>query len=140
MTPTLLDANVVLRFVLGDPPKQAEAARRLFEGADRGERTLHLPPLIVAECAYVLDSFYHLDRPDVAGALRRVVELPGVRAEERPVVLDALGRYERVKVDFADAYLAAKAAADPRFEVASFDKDFKKFGDVTLAELVGVTP
>ncbi len=45
-------------------------------------------------------------------------------------VLSALERLQTVNVGFADAFLAA-GAAEEKVPVASFDRDFDKFKDVT---------
>jgi len=50
----------VLRFLSGQPAKQAETARKLFEAAAVGEVTLEVSPVIVAETLYTLISFYEV--------------------------------------------------------------------------------
>jgi len=58
MTPRLwVDANVVLRFLTRDPAEQAEKAAKLMAMAERGEVTLVLSTLTVAEIFWVLKSF-----------------------------------------------------------------------------------
>src|ERR1022692_4491553 len=49
MTEFLLDANVLVRFLVQDDPKQSAAATALFEKAERREVLLHLDALAVAE-------------------------------------------------------------------------------------------
>jgi predicted nucleic acid-binding protein len=58
----LLDTNVLVRFLSGDPPAQAAAARKLFARAAGGEITLDVSPVIVAETYYTLHSFYGVER------------------------------------------------------------------------------
>jgi hypothetical protein len=41
MTTLWLDANVILRFLTGEPAELAECARRLMARAEAGELTLH---------------------------------------------------------------------------------------------------
>jgi len=53
----------------------------------------------------------------------------GVSASEEPRLVDALRRFQHTPVDFVDAWLAASAAESGR-EVASFDRDLDRFGDV----------
>ena len=45
--------------------------------------------------------------------------------------LDALNRFKRTKAHFVDCLIAATAVAED-LPVASFDHDFRKFGDVRL--------
>ena len=49
-----VDTNVLIRHLTGDPPEEAARATRYLETADE----LLLPDLILAEVAYVLESFY----------------------------------------------------------------------------------
>lgn len=53
----LLDTNVILRFLTGEPKAQAEGARNLFVSATTGDVVLHVSPVVVAEVFYTLESF-----------------------------------------------------------------------------------
>ncbi len=129
----LLDANVLVRFLVQDDAKQGPAATALLEAAERGEHRLHLDSLAVAETVYVLVGRYHRNRDDVATALLAVVQNAGVETAEAEIVADALRRFAAAKVDFADAWLAARAA-QLGFGVASFDRDLDKFKDIRRIE------
>jgi predicted nucleic acid-binding protein len=123
----LLDANVLLRYLTGDPEAMADRARLLLERAEGGEFTLLLTPLTIAECVWVLNSFYKQPLPTIADALQRVLALDGVRVPELSLVSDALLSMARHNVDFADAYLAERGKADG-LQIASFDRDFRRLG------------
>ena len=49
MTRLWLDANVILRFLTKDPPEMAERSARLMAKAERGEVSLYVSPLVLAE-------------------------------------------------------------------------------------------
>jgi predicted nucleic acid-binding protein len=55
----------------------------------------------------------------------------GVEISENAMHLDALDRYRKTKVHFVDCLLAAAARAGGT-PVATFDEDFRKFGDVRI--------
>ncbi len=57
----------------------------------------------------------------------------GVEIDDQAVILNALDRFSRINTDFPDSYAAALAAhsATP---VASYDRDFRKFADVTCSK------
>jgi predicted nucleic-acid-binding protein len=133
MKELLLDANVLVRFLVQDEPKQSAAAAALFERAERGEVTLHLDGLVVAETVYVLLGRYRRSRSEVAGVLLAIIQNAGVEAMEEDVVTDALQRFAAVNVDFSDAWLAARSAR-LRQAVASFDRDFDRFKDSKRSE------
>ena len=133
MSAYLLDANILLRFLTQDHPEHSKAATALFEKAKTREITLEIDPLILAEVIYTLEGFYQKNRIEIANVLLRLVSSPGIDAERRAVILDALFRYKNYPVDFADAWLAALAVAK-KIPAASFDRDLDKFKDVTRIE------
>lgn len=128
-----VDTNVIVRFLTGQPPDLAAAAKALMASADAGATVLEVLPVIVAETVYTLESFYELDRKDVASKLLVFLQSRGIKAHERERVLDALARHRDHNIHFADAYLAA-AGADSGLSVASFDRDLDKFKDVRRFE------
>ena len=129
MKELLLDANVLVRFLVQDEPRQSAAATALFEKAERHEVVLHLDGLTVAETVYVLIGRYGQRRNDVVNVLLAIIQNAGVETAQREIVTDALQRFGAMNVDFADAWLAARAAQHGR-QVASFYRDFDKFKDV----------
>lgn len=135
MRELILDANVLVRFLVQDVPQQAKAARKLVEQAESGALLLVVDPMIIAETVYVLTSFYKKPREDVAVALLAFVQSDGVAVGEESRLVDALRRFQRTSVDFADAWLAASAAETHR-EVASFDRDLDRFSDVKRFESI----
>ncbi len=48
----LVDANILLRFLVGEPAGHAAAARNLMARAPAGEVVLHISPVIVAATMY----------------------------------------------------------------------------------------
>ena len=121
----LLDTNVLLRFLSGEPPAQAAAARKLFAEAAEGEIVLDVSPVIVAEVFYTLTSFYKVERKAAAEKLSLLLQQHGVRVRDEGQVLAALDRLQSANVGFADAFLAA-GATEEKVSVASFDRDFDK--------------
>ncbi|HWZ94599.1 MAG TPA: PIN domain-containing protein [Opitutaceae bacterium] len=128
----LLDTNVIIRFLTQDDAAQLEKAKRLVGAAENGKCELLLRPWIVAEVVYVLRDVYGLnDRKQVADLLRQLAQASGIVTDR--YVFDALLRYEKKNVDFAEALLAAEAAA-LGVRPASFDRDLDKFSDVKRLE------
>ena len=127
----LVDTNLIVRYLVQDHEKHAKAAEKLFEACDRGELVIVVLPAVLAECVFVLESFYEHARGDIASALGRLISSPGVEIGDAAVHLDALDRYQKTKVHFVDCLIAATAASG-NMAVASFDHDFRKFGDVRV--------
>lgn len=127
----LVDTNLIVRYLVQDHEKHARAAGKLFEACDRGEVEIVVLSAVLAECAFVLESFYEHRRADIAAALSTLISSPGVQISERPTHLDALDRYRKTKVHFVDCIIAATAKAED-LAVATFDEDFRRFGDVRV--------
>lgn len=125
-----IDTNVLVRHLTGDPPDQAEQATRYLAAAEE----LLLPDLILAEVAYVLESYYEVARSDVARTLRAVIGFPAIRVVDEELLLRAGEIYEIHRLDFADAYLVASAESTGVGVVASFDRSIDRVGTVRRDE------
>jgi predicted nucleic-acid-binding protein len=124
--PALVDANVVLRYLLSHDAQQSPEAEALFTKAPAG--SLLLTSIILAEVGWVLLSHYKVPRDQVALALQRVIAQPSVQVDA--VIIDAVTRFAVTKLDLADCVLAAQARHG-QCDVITFDKDFQRFQDIT---------
>jgi predicted nucleic acid-binding protein len=125
-----VDTNVLVRHLTGDPPDLAARATRYLGGADE----LLLPDLILAEVAYVLESFYEAPRAQVAATLRAVLAFPAIRVLDADLLQRAVEVYEVHRLDFADAYLVASAERTGVGVIASFDHSIDRVGTVRREE------
>ncbi|MEX2446857.1 MAG: type II toxin-antitoxin system VapC family toxin [Dehalococcoidia bacterium] len=125
-----VDTNVLIRHLTGEPPDQAARATRYIEQADE----LLLPDLILAEMAYVLESFYEVPREQVADTLRAVLAFPAIRVLDAVLLQRAVEVYEVDRLDFADAYLIASAERSGVGVVASFDRAIERVGTIRRDE------
>ena len=132
MTPRrLVDTNLIIRHLTQDDPKHAATAARLFDACDRGELVLIVLPEVLAECVFVLESFYKHPRGQIAGALRALIATSGIEMADLPIHLDALDRYARGKLHFVDCTIAA-AAVSQDIAAASLDAGIAKLKDVRV--------
>lgn len=129
--PRLVDTNLIVRYLVQDHEKHAKAAGKLFDACDQGDVVIVVLPAVLAECLFVLESFYEHPRGVIASALGRLISSPGVEIDGPAIHLDALGRYRKTTVHFVDCLIAATAATE-NVPVASFDQDFRKFTDVRV--------
>ena len=131
----LVDTNLIVRHLVQDHEKHAKAAGKLFDACDRGDLVIVVLPVVLAECVFVLESFYERPRGDIASALDTLISSPGIEIgvyrNEAAIQLDALRRYEKTKIHFVDCMIAAAASAE-KLPVATFDLGFRKFADVRV--------
>ena len=64
-----LDTSVLIRHLTGDDPAKAVRVRGLLTRAAQGELNLLVPPIVLAELAWVLESYFRLARAEIAGLL-----------------------------------------------------------------------
>jgi len=120
----------MIRHLTGDPPEMAARATKALASADE----LLLADLIVAECVYVLESFYEVPRERVAELMRAAIALPAIKALDAATLLRALEVYEVDRLDFAEAYLIAQTEATGVAAILSFDKTIDRVKTVTRHE------
>ncbi len=140
MTEAVVDANVLLRYLTGDPAALAERAQKVLQEAEARRVRLVVTSLTVAEVVFVLEHVYRWSRGTIAEGLlklltARVFQIPEVAALER-----AIGWYRNVRrLHFADAYVAA-IAASRQAAVISFDRELKRLRGLTVIDDSGAFP
>ncbi len=125
-----VDANVILRFITGDPPEMAAKTLELMTRAEKGEIGLRLSHIVLAEIVWVLSSFYKYPKKDIAESLTFFICADGIYPENQDLLIQALKDMANKNVDFVNAYLAALARSREE-GICSFDNDFRKL-DVNL--------
>jgi len=110
------DTNVLLRLILADDEAQGLAAVEAMESASLVAVSVHS----LCELAWVLDRLYKKARPEIAAAIRGVIEAENVvvnrpAADAGLAVLDAGG-------DFADGVIAFDGQWLGGETFVSFDK------------------
>jgi predicted nucleic-acid-binding protein len=108
-------------------------AARATAALAAGERLL-LADLVLAECVYVLESFYEVRRERNAELMRAAIALPSIAVLDTPLLLRALEVYEIDRLDFAEAYLVATAEATGVGAVMSFDRAIDRVSTVERVE------
>ncbi len=125
-----LDTNVLVRHFTGDPPAAAARVTAALASADR----LLLTDLVFAECVYVLESFYEVERERVAELMRAAIAFRSVATLDPATLLRALETYELDRLDFAEAYLVAQAEATGVGAILSFDRSIDRIETVVRRE------
>ena len=113
-----IDTNVVVRFLTGDDPAQANRVRALL-----GHEPVFVPRTVMLEAEWVLRAVYALSSKQIIPALRALAGLPGVVVEDAALVAKAMD-WAEAGTDFADALHLAAAASCESF--VTFDKRFAR--------------
>lgn len=120
----ILDASVVVRYLSGRPPGQAEIARTVIDG----DQPVLIGLVALSETAYVLHRIYGLSRDVVVDGMiellsHRNVDVLGV---ETALVKDALSLCRGSgRVSFGDALIYAEARQNG-LPITTFDLRFPR--------------
>jgi predicted nucleic-acid-binding protein len=118
---TILDANAVLRFLIGDIEEQALATKKKIVLT-----VCLIPTEVIAEVVYVLNGVYGISRKEIA---ERIDELIAIKygIVENSSIVSVAGRLfaENTKLDFVDCILAGYQKITG-CSIFTFDNDLKK--------------
>ena len=113
----LIDANVILRYLLGDHPQMSEEAKNVIRN---GAFTL---PEVLAEVIYVLKGVYQVGRIEIAKTL--IEFLDEITVDNQESMCEALSLFSETSLDFVDCVLIARHRILNE-DVVSFDKKLNK--------------
>lgn len=126
----LIDTNILIRHLTGDPPEMAARATAYLDST----RELLLTDLIVAETVYVLESFYQAPRHQIAEAVRSLIAFDSIVCVDPALMLRTIEVYETDRIDFAEAYLVACAESTGVGKIASFDRSIDRVETIERIE------
>ena len=114
----VLDANVILRYLLNDNEAMAKEAENVI----KTEVTM-VPIEVIAEVVYVLKGVYSVDRVKIRDALKEF--LSEVTVAEKEVIQIGLEAYVENNLDFVDCILYAYSCVK-KYDIKTFDKKLNK--------------
>ena len=101
---SLVDTNIILRYLLNDIPKQSEIARLELKSGN-----VKILTQVVAEVIYVLSKIYKINRKEISENLLKIFSLDGVIIENEEIGVFAITEYGNSKLDFVDELLYANS-------------------------------
>lgn len=116
-----LDTNVLVRFLLGDDRQHALRAKAAIERAVAAGEPVVIGILTLLETEWVLRTRAGLDKPDIIGAFKQLLESRDLMFESEAAVEQAIYHYENGKADFADCLMIAQYRATGCRAMLTFD-------------------
>lgn len=126
---SLVDANLIIRFLLNDNVKQAQAAKELFASPQK----LHLPDLVVAEVIWVLKSVYGTSKEEIISKVQYLFKLDIFICNDK-MLNKSLLIYLSHNISFVDSYLVAYAQVKKMDKIYSFDRGLDKVKSIKRKE------
>lgn len=116
----IVDANVVLRYLLADVPTLFTRSEQILEN-----EAVYLPFEVLAEVVYVLDKVYAVSRAEISASLAELLKYPTVSTYDAEVAIHGLETYSDSSLDIVDSLLCGYRSVQGA-EVVSFDKQLNK--------------
>jgi predicted nucleic-acid-binding protein len=117
-----IDTNILLRFLVRDDPKQADAARRFIQQASMDKEVLFINHVVLCELAWVLKTTYRYSREDIGRAIEGILFTQQFEIEDKDTVLEGLSIYRTAKADFADCLIGVRNQAAGCSTTVTFDR------------------
>lgn len=129
----VIDTNLLVRYLTEDDPEKAKAVERLLKRAGRGEIRILLPSVVIAELVWVLESYYEMEAGEIAELVGATLNTPGVEAQDKRILHEALKTYDKKRIDFVDAWILEFARERKIKTVYTFDKRHFKEKDLDIS-------
>ena len=117
----IVDANILLRYLLLDVPELAEKAAGIIESNE-----IYIPFEVAAEIVYVLEKVYKIERTEISCAIKKLLKSDTIHTYDSEVLEKALDIFSSVKIDFVDTLLCGYSLIRDD-EVITFDKKINKY-------------
>lgn len=132
-----IDTNVILRYLLNDIPKQADAAEALFKTAAKGDLALKTNAMVIAELVWTCESYYELPKDEIRDKVLAILNTPGLEVDDGDIIAEAALLYAERNVDFIDAYNTCWMRAQGINEVYTFDEThYRRFAKEGITVLL----
>ncbi len=127
-----LDSNVLLRYVIGDEPRQAAIAERFIEECRRADEPLFITVLVLCETIWVLDRVYRQSKAQIIEAVETLLAMDLLRFEHDRAVRRAFDEFRQSRADLPDYLIGEIASAAGCRDTVTFDKALKGSPGFTL--------
>ena len=117
----IVDANVVLRYLLDDHPELSTKAAEILE-----QHTVTLPIEVACEVVYVLQKVYHIERHQIKRFLTELIDEKLIIIDKTDIFMKGLEYYSTTTLDWVDALLLAYQVVKQE-EVFTFDDKLHKY-------------
>ena len=127
-----VDANVILRYLVGDNPEQEAAARKLIDGLTPGNPGFICREVVI-EVAWVLERSYRFTRSRVAEALMDLTASDSLVVENSDDVAAAAHRYRQGGIGLSDLMILSAAEREGAIPLHTFDRTLARMKGAVLA-------
>ena len=121
-----IDTNVLLRLLVRDHDAQVRAAERFIAAHCSRTDPGFVSCIVIAEIAWALKRFYGYERPEIAAAIRALLNVAELEIESADEVHSVVADFEGSAAGFADCLLARTNASTGCEYTITFDRKAAK--------------
>lgn len=121
----LIDANIVIRFLLGDHPEFSAKAKLIFTEAQAGLHTIYFDEVVIAEVIWTLSSYYRLEKTVIVNQLEKLISQKWIINPRKKLLLQSLFLYKEKGLDYIDCWIFI-VNRSLKTSLETFDRDLKK--------------
>ncbi len=125
---------MLVRYLINDDQKKAEAVDNLLDRAAKGEVRIIVPSVVIAELVWVLESFYQLKAGAILELVEAIINTSGLDITDKSTIISALRLYKSKNIDFIDAWIIEFAKERGVKTIYTFDK--RHFRDIEGIEVI----
>lgn len=116
----IVDANIILRYLLDDHEKLSDKATEIIENNE-----IVVTFEVICEVVYVLQKVYNVSRVDIKNEIISLFNEQKIVANDLHVLITALELFAFETIDFVDTILIARHRINKNI-IFSFDKKLNK--------------
>jgi predicted nucleic-acid-binding protein len=127
-----VDTNVIVRLLVADDVRQADAAARYLKAHCSSDDPALLSDIVLVETVWVLEDLYAYSRAQIAAAVEGLLATAQLKAANAAAVSGALGLFRSSSADFADCLLGVRNALAGCEYAATFDRKSSRLAEFKL--------
>ena len=122
----IVDANVILRYLLNDNEEQFKIVKSFFDNVKTGKMRAVILESIIFETVYVLLKVYKIPKKEIVDTLKDLLSFKGIVNKDAGRLIDALGYYNMHNdLSLLDCFICVKSK-ELKIDILSFDKNLNK--------------
>lgn len=116
----IVDANIILRFIIDDNKELADKAAEIIEN-----RNIYILEEVVAEVIYVMEKVYKMERKQIADIISEFIDFDNIFIDNKEIISTALDIFGKKAFDFVDCVLFGYSKCR-NAKIHTFDKKLEK--------------
>jgi predicted nucleic-acid-binding protein len=106
---SLIDANVIIRFLVREESTLYVKSVKIIEQIEKGELNVEILSVVLIEVLFIMTKYYKAPLRDIIEDLKIILRLQGVVNENKYILINSLDMMVEKKIDYVDALICSKS-------------------------------